>query len=142
MTLSLDAANAIVAGALRRAAELGCEPLTVAVLDPGGHVVALARQDGSGILRPQIATGKAWGALGMGFGTRELARRAQAVPHFVAALTAASEGRIVPVPGGVLVRGPDGAVLGAVGISGDTSERDEDCAIHGITAAGLEADPG
>ena len=99
------------------------KPLTVAVLDAGGHLVAFKREDGSSILRPQIAEGKAWGVLGMGFGGREFARRAQTGPVFLTALMAASGGRIVPAPGGVLIRAGDGAIIGAVGISGDTSEQ-------------------
>jgi uncharacterized protein GlcG (DUF336 family) len=104
--------------------------------------VALKREDNSSLLRPQIACGKAWGVLGMGFGGRELARRAAAAPAFVAALTAASEGRIVPVPGGVLIRDHAGTIIGGVGISGDLSEQDEACAVAGIKAAGLVADTG
>jgi uncharacterized protein GlcG (DUF336 family) len=138
--ITLDQATTIVEATLAKGRELGLDPLTVVVLDPGGHVVALEREDGSGILRPQIATGKAWGALGMGFAGRELARRAEENPVFVAALTAASGGRVVPVPGGVLIRTSDGALLGAVGVSGDTSDNDEECTAHGIRAAGLVAD--
>jgi uncharacterized protein GlcG (DUF336 family) len=138
--ITLDQATTIVDATLAKGRELGLDPLTVVVLDPGGHAVALKREDGSGILRPQIATGKAWGALGMGFASRELARRAEENPVFVAALTAASGGRVVPVPGGVLIRTSDGALLGAVGVSGDTSDNDEECTAHGIQAAGLVAD--
>jgi len=139
-TLTLAQASQIIDGALAHGRRLQLKPLTVAVLDAGGHLVALKREDGSSLLRPQIAQGKAWGVLGMGFGGRELARRAAAAPAFVAALADASEGRIIPVPGGVLVRA-DGAIIGAVGISGDLSEQDEACAIHGIESAGLIADP-
>ena len=105
--ITLNQATSIVEATLAKGRELGLDPLTVVVLDPGGHAVALKREDGSGILRPQIATGKAWGALGMGFASRELARRAEEDPVFVAALTAASGGRVVPVPGGVLIRAGD-----------------------------------
>jgi uncharacterized protein GlcG (DUF336 family) len=138
--IALAQATTIVEAALAKGRELGLEPLTVAVLDPGGHAVALQREDGSGILRPQIATGKAWGALGMGFASRELGRRAEADPVFVAALVGASGGRLVPVPGGVLIRTGDGALVGAVGVSGDASDKDEECAVHGVQAAGLVAD--
>jgi uncharacterized protein GlcG (DUF336 family) len=138
--ITLDQATIIVDATLARGRELGLDPLTVVVLDPGGHVVALKREDGSGILRPQIATGKAWGALGMGFASRELARRAEANPVFVTALTDVSGGRVVPVPGGVLIRSGEGALVGAVGVSGDTSDKDEECAVHGIQAVGLVAD--
>ena len=138
--ITLDQASTIADSTLARGRALGLDPLTVVVLDPGGHVVALKREDGSGILRPQIATGKAWGSLGMGFASRELARRAVESPSFVAALTDASGGRVIPVPGGVLIRTGDGGLVGAVGVSGDTSDNDEQCAVHGIQAAGLVAD--
>ncbi|HEX3972645.1 MAG TPA: heme-binding protein, partial [Stellaceae bacterium] len=108
----------------------------------GGHRVALKREDGSSILRPQIAEGKAWGTLGMGFGGREFARRVQGNPAFMTSLMVASEGRVVPNAGGVLIKDDAGNVLGAVGISGDTSENDEACAVAGIKAAGLKADTG
>jgi uncharacterized protein GlcG (DUF336 family) len=137
--LTLDAAVRVIDGALARGAELGCAPLTVVVLDAGGHDLALKRQDGAGILRSDIARGKAWGALGMGFSSRELAERAQKVPTFFGALAAVSGGRLVPAAGGVLIYDEARNLLGAIGISGDTSDRDEDCAIRGITAAGLEA---
>jgi uncharacterized protein GlcG (DUF336 family) len=117
-------------------------PMTVAVLDAGGHLVAFKREDKSGILRYDIAYGKAWGALGMGFGSRTLFERASSTPQFFNALYAASGGRVVTNPGGVLIRDTAGDVIGAVGISGDTSDKDEICAIAGIEAAGLTADPG
>jgi uncharacterized protein GlcG (DUF336 family) len=137
---SLNQASAIVDAALARARELGCPPMTVAVLDAGGHLLALKREDGSGILRPQIAQAKAWGALGMGHGTRALAERAAIAPGFYAALGDISGGRIAPVPGGVLVRGEQYDVIGAVGVSGDHPDKDEDCATHGIGSVGLRAD--
>jgi len=136
--LNLDQASTIVDAALAKGKETECQPLTVAVLDAGGHLVALKRQDGSGILRPEIATGKAWGALGMGIPSRVLGERPAG---FVNALMAASGGRVVPVPGGVLIRSGEGEVIGAVGISGDTSDRDEVCCIAGVAAAGLASDP-
>jgi uncharacterized protein GlcG (DUF336 family) len=140
--LTLAKASLIVDKALEHGRSLKLKPLTVAVLDAGGHLVALKREDGSSILRPQIAEGKAWGVLGMGFGGREFARRAQAAPVFLTALMAASGGRIVPVPSGVLIHAADGAILGSVGISGDTSEQDEACAVYGVKAAGLVPDTG
>jgi len=140
--LTLQQAAVIVDKALERGRERGFKPLTVAVLDDGGHLKAFKREDESSILRPEIATGKAWAALGMGFGGRELARRATAQASFISALVAVSGGRMVPGIGGVLIRGSDGSILGAVGISGDTGENDEVCAIHGIEATGLKADPG
>ena len=106
----------------------------------GWHIAA-KREDGAGILRIDIATGKAWGAIGMGYGTREIAARAQAVPAFIAAIGATSGGRIVPSPGGVLLL-RDGGVIGAVGVSGDTGDNDEAAALAGIAAAGLDAAPG
>ncbi len=137
MNISLQQAGTIVDAALKKAREIGCAPLTVAVLDSGGHLVAFKREDRSGILRHDIAAGKAWGALGMGFGTREIAERAQKMPAFIDALTTIAHGRIVPVPGGVLIRDAGGEIIGAVGVSGDTSDRDEICAVAGIEAAGL-----
>jgi uncharacterized protein GlcG (DUF336 family) len=138
--ITLEQAIRIASGTLARGREQNAKPLTVVVLDAGGHVVVTYREDRSGILRVQIATGKAWGALGMGVSSRELARRAANNPPFAAAMSAASEGRMIPVPGGVLIRG-DGDIIGAVGVSGDTSEVDEACAIAAVRAAGLEPEP-
>jgi uncharacterized protein GlcG (DUF336 family) len=140
--LTLKQASIIIDKALEKGRELGLKPLTVAVLDAGGHLTALKRDDGSSLLRPEIAGGKAWGALGMGFGGREFARRAAGNPVFIQALSAASGGRIIPVPGGVLIRDRAGAVVGAVGISGDTSENDELCAVYGVGCAELVPDTG
>jgi uncharacterized protein GlcG (DUF336 family) len=138
--LTLNHAQRIIAAALGKAADAKCAPLTVVVLDAGGHPVAMARQDGSGILRAEIAGGKAYGALGFGLGSRELREKN---PQFLAAVAAASGGRMVPVPGGVLVRDPkSGGVIGAVGISGDTADRDEACAVAGIEAVGLKPETG
>jgi uncharacterized protein GlcG (DUF336 family) len=145
MSMTLSQATTIVDAALRKGRETGCAPLAVAVLDDGGHLKAFAREDGAGILRPDIAVGKAWGALGMGVGTRALARRVAEQPlvqPFFAALNAMSGGRVVPVPGGVLVRDAGGTVIGAVGISGDTSDKDEACVLAGIATAGLTGDTG
>jgi uncharacterized protein GlcG (DUF336 family) len=136
--LGLSAAVKIAVEALKTGREKDCAPLTVAVLDAGGHLLAFMREDGSGILRPQIAIGKAWGALGLGMSSRALHAKSE---RFLSAIAAASQGRVVPVPGGVLVRGAQGAVLGAVGISGDAAEADEACAIAAIRAAGLASDP-
>ncbi|MEP9377317.1 heme-binding protein [Aquabacter sp. CN5-332] len=141
MSVSLAKADQIVDAALAKGRELNFEPLTVAVLDAGGHLVALKREDHSGILRPDVAIGKAWGALGMGFGSRELGERAVKVPHFMNALMAASGGRVVPVPGGVLIL-DGGNVIGSVGISGDTSDNDEVCCLAGIQAAGYVGQTG
>jgi uncharacterized protein GlcG (DUF336 family) len=141
-TLTLSAADMIVDKALEKGRELKLAPLTVIVLDAGGQTRVLKREDGSSLLRPEIAMGKAWGTLGMGFGGRDLARRAAKAPAFFNALSDMSGGRMVPVPGGVLIRSDAGELLGAVGISGDLSENDEVCAVHGIRAAGLTPDTG
>lgn len=145
--LTLDQAATIVDKALERGRELNLQPLTVVVLDAGGQLKAMKREDRSSLLRPEIAMGKAWGTLGMGFGGREFARRVAAGnTAFIQALTVASGGRIVPVPGGVLIRDAQGEIpgeiIGAVGISGDTSDQDETCAVYGITCAGLVPDTG
>ena len=141
-SVTLAQASIIVDKALEKGRELRLHPLTVVVLDAGGHPVVVKRADGSGIMRVDLATGKAWGALGMGLGSRDLAGRAAKQPTFFAALAAVSQGRLVPVPGGVLVREAGGGIIGAVGVSGDISDNDEKCAIAGIQAAGLTADPG
>ena len=140
--LNLNQAEIITDAALAAGQAHNMAPLTVVVLDAGGHVVVIKRQDKSGIGRVEIATGKAWGALGMGIGSRALAARAAKAPQFIGSLAVAFEGRIVPVPGGVLVSDAQGDIIGAVGISGDNSDNDELCAIAGIKAAGLKADPG
>ena len=143
--ITLQQATTVVEAALRKGRETGCAPLAVAVLDDGGHLKAFAREDGAGIIRPQIAVGKAWGALGMGMGSRALARRVAEQPQqapFFAALNAMSDGRVVPAAGGVLIRDGAGAVIGAVGISGDVSDKDEACALAGIEAAKLTGDTG
>jgi uncharacterized protein GlcG (DUF336 family) len=139
--VTLAQANAIVAAALAEGRRLKLMPLSVAVLDAGGHLVAFNREDRSGILRAEVAMGKAWGALGMGISTRLLRDRLADRPSFQAALAVASGGRLIPVPGGVLIRAEDREAIGAVGISGDTSDKDEACAIAGIKAAGLRPDP-
>ncbi len=141
-SLTLAQASTIVDVALKTARDKKFQPLSVAVLDPGGHLVAFKREDKSGILRFDIAFGKAWGALGMGLGSRTLAERAANTPQFFTMLAAVSQGRMVCNPAGVLIRDADGDVIGAVGISGDTADNDETCAIAGIEAAGLKADPG
>ena len=141
MALTLAAANMIVEAALRHGRSLDLAPLSVCVLDAGGHLVAFQREDRAGILRFDIAFGKAWGALGLGFGSRELASRAQANPIFISTAAAASGGRLIPVPGGVLMLS-GGEVIGAVGISGDLSDKDEACAVAAIAAAGLDGQTG
>lgn len=142
MTLTLDQASILVDAALAEGKARGLAPLCVVVLDAGGHALALKRDERASIGRPEIATGKAAGCLGMGFGGRELAKRAANMPAFFTALASAFPKGIVPVPGGVLIRDADGALLGAVGITGDSSDNDEICAVAGIAAAGLVADTG
>ncbi len=141
-SITLAQADQLVDAALAAGRAARMAPLTVVVLDAGGHVVAIKREDKSGIGRVEIATGKAWGALGMGIGSRSLAARAVKTPQFIASLAVAFAGRMMPAPGGVLVRDAQGDLIGAVGISGDNSDNDEFCAIKGIEAAGLKADPG
>lgn len=142
MALTLALARTIADATLVEGAARGFAPLCVVVLDTGGHALALLRDERASISRPEIATAKAAGCLGMGFGGRELARRAQAVPGFFAALTGIFPQGIVPVAGGVLIRDAGGALLGALGVSGDTSDNDEICAVAGIAVAGLVADTG
>lgn len=140
--ISLTQANAIIEVTLQKAAEMKLKPLTVAVLDAGGHLKALARQDGTSTLRPEMAQGKARGAVAMGLGSRALFKRAQEQPFFIQAVNALCDGSLVPVPGGVLVRDAAGVIVGAVGVTGDTSDNDEACAVAGIEAAGYTPDPG
>nr|WP_218852095.1 heme-binding protein [Nocardioides panaciterrulae] len=135
----METARRIVAGARAHAREAGLKPLTVVVLDGGGHVVAVEREDGSSNKRFEVGFGKAHGALSLGMGSRSLMARAEQQPFFIAAVTSAVGGALVPVPGGVLVRDAEGTLLGAVGITGDTSDNDEAAAVAGIEAAGLSA---
>jgi len=140
--ITLAQARTIIDVALKKGRELNLKPLVVAVLDAGGHLVAYAREDKSPILRYQIATAKAYGSLGMGMGSRGLFERAAKNPLFVQMLGMVSEGRAMGVPGGVLILDAQGDTVGAVGISGDTSDNDETCAVAGIEAAGLKAETG
>ncbi|MCX7863481.1 MAG: heme-binding protein [Novosphingobium sp.] len=137
--ISLEQARAVIAAARAKAREMALNPLTVVVLDAGGHLVAMEREDGCAHGRPDIAAGKAAGALAMGVSSRALGDMAAERPQFLAALSVAWQGRIIPAAGGVLIRDADGMLLGAVGISGDLSDRDEAAAIAGIEAAGLVA---
>jgi len=140
--LTLAQAEVIADAALAKGKALGLLPLCVQVLDAGGHVKVTKREDGASLARPEIAMGKAYGALAMGFGTRELARRAQAMSGFTNALSDLLGGKAVPAQGGVLIRDANNVLLGAVGISGDASAKDEECCIAGIEAAGLAPDTG
>lgn len=140
--LTLDTARQIVQAALGKGAELGLQPLSVAVLDASGTLKAFERQDGASLLRPKIAFGKAYGAIAMGMGTRALHARAEQQPYFINAMNALAGGDLVPVGGGVLIRDDQGRIIGAVGITGDTSDNDEICAVAGIEAVGFKPDTG
>ena len=140
-SLSLSLANAIVNECLAIWQRENLLPLSVAVLDAGGQLVAFQREDGCGILRYDIAFGKAWAALGMGMSTRLIRDRLANRPAFQGALAAASDGRFIPVPGGVLILNAQSTVIGAVGVSGDASDRDEYCAIEAIHFVGLGCEP-
>lgn len=140
--LDLDTARAIIAAARAAGAEHGYKPLTVVVLDAGAHVVAVEREDGASNGRFDIAFGKANGALALGMGSRAIMARAEQQAYFVAAAGAAVGGKLVPVPGGVLVRDKNGALVGAVGVSGDSSDNDETAALAGIEQVGLVGETG
>ena len=139
--LTLERALKIVEVAITTAAKNGLKPLAVAVFDARGALKAFAAQDGTSLRRGEIAKGKAEGALALGIGSRAITAMAVDRPHFVAAATHAARGSLVPVPGGVLIR-TAGTLIGAVGVSGDTSDNDEICALAGIEAAGFQGDPG
>jgi uncharacterized protein GlcG (DUF336 family) len=139
--LSLEIARKILDAALAKAVEKKLKPLVITVLDARGCVKASAAQDGTSLMRGEIAHGKGYGALALGMGSRALFQRAQEQAYFVSAVNTMAQGRLVPVPGGVLIQ-KDGVLLGAVGVSGDTSDNDEICAIAGIEAAGLKANAG
>ncbi len=142
MTLDLPTAQRLVAAALAHAREKAFKPLAVVVLDARGVVKAAAAEDGTSLKRFEVARGKAYGALSLGLGSRSIAKRAREQPSFVAAVTHAVGGDLVPVPGGVLLLSPGGDLLGAVGASGDTSDNDEAAVLSGIAGAGLRGDPG
>lgn len=136
--ITLAQANSIITAAFTHGQTLKLKPLSVAVLDAGGHLIAFQRQDGGSNLRPQIATAKASGALALGVSSRKIAEMAAERPTFIASLGPIAQAGIVPAAGGVIVLGADGAIIGAVGITGDTSDNDEACALAGIAAAGLK----
>ena len=138
--LSLDQASTIIDATLAKGREMGMRPLTVAVLDDGGNLKAFKKQDGASVMRYEIAFGKAWGAVGFGRSSRFLAGLADERPAFMSSIIAASGGRLVPVPGGVLIRDADGELVGSVGVTGDTSDNDESAAVAGVEAAGLVAE--
>ena len=140
--LSLDVARKILDVALAKGIEKKLKPLVITVLDARGCIKVTAAQDGTSLLRSEIAHGKAYGALALGMGSRAIFQRAQEQAYFVSAVNTMAQGALIPVPGGVLIQDASGALLGAVGVSGDTSDNDEVCAIAGIEAAGLKANPG
>jgi uncharacterized protein GlcG (DUF336 family) len=141
-SITLDEARSIISKTFAHGREMGFKPLSVCVLDAGGHLKAFEREDGASNMRFQIAHGKAFGAIGMGLGSRALMNRAEVQPYFVLSATGAFDGRLVPVPGGVLVRDGSGAIMGAVGVTGDTSDNDEAAAVSAIEAVGYAPDPG
>jgi uncharacterized protein GlcG (DUF336 family) len=139
--MKLAIAQKILDAALTHAGDHGLKPLAIGVLDARGALVAFAAQDGSSLKRGEIALAKAYGAIALGTGSRALMKRAETQAYFIAAATAAVGGALMPVPGGVLIKS-EGEIIGAVGISGDTSDNDESAAIAGITSVGLQADGG
>lgn len=137
--ISLEEASTVVDVTLQEGVRRGFQPLTAVVLDPGGHLVAAKRSDGSSIMRVDVAFAKAWGVLGMGWPAHEIVERAQRMPQFFATLGVIAGGRMVPVAGGVPIRDTAGHLVGSVGVSGDNSDNDQACAVAGIEAAGLTA---
>ncbi len=136
--IPLASARAIIDAALAKGAELGLKPLAVVVLDAGGHMIASVRQDGASLLRIQVATGKASGALALGISSRKIAEMAVERPTFVASLGPVAPAGVIPAAGGVIIVNGASEIIGAVGISGDLSDNDEICAIAGVDAAGLK----
>jgi uncharacterized protein GlcG (DUF336 family) len=138
-SITLVQAQAAANAALGKGREMALKPLTVAVLDAGGKLIVLLREDGSSNLRPAIATGKASGALALGISSRKIAEMAAERPTFVGSLAGIAESGVIPAAGGVIVVDAGGAAIGAIGVTGDTSDNDEICALAGIAAAGLSA---
>jgi uncharacterized protein GlcG (DUF336 family) len=141
VSINLETAKTITAGVRAAGRERGLKPLTVVVLDPGGHVISVEREDGASNNRFEIAYGKAYGALALGMGSRSLMARAEQQAYFINSAAAAIGGKLVPVPGGVLAKDETGTIIGCVGVSGDTSDNDELAAISGIECASLVAQP-
>ncbi len=141
MTLTLSVARTMIRAILDSGAEAGMKPLSVCVVDAGGYPIAFERSDGASPMRFAVAHGKANGAIQMGIGSRALYERAQAQPYFIQSMNTLAGGALVPVPGGVLIKS-NGTIIGAVGVTGDSSDNDEACAVAAITAAGFEADTG
>lgn len=139
--LPLEKANLIITQALERAREMNMQPVTVVVLDAGGHLKAMQREDGASMFRFDVATGKAWASVGMDAPSRALAERAKDNPNFFVTLAAAAGGRFLPQPGGVLIRDAQGHIVGAAGASGGTGDEDEAICAYGIDCAGFTSDP-
>ena len=137
--LTLEHANLIIEAALQNGGELALQPLSVAVLDAGACLIAFQRQDGASRIRPEIAIGKASGALALGVSSRKIADMAAERPQFIASLGPVSRDGVIPAAGGIIIKSASGAVLGAVGVTGDTSDNDEICAVAGVEKAGLVA---
>jgi uncharacterized protein GlcG (DUF336 family) len=139
--LTLSQANALIEAAFAKGAELGLKPLTVTIHDPGGHLIACQRQDGASNMRVKLAAGKASGALALGVSSRKIGDMALERPHFIAAVDTMGEGGMVPAAGGVIIADESGTILGAIGVTGDTSDNDEACALAAIANLGLSALP-
>ena len=138
--ITLDQANRIIAAILKRGAESDCRPISVIVVEPGCKVKAFQKEDGSSMIRFEMAYGKAYAALAMGRSSKLVRVRAEEKPIFMRYLVSASGEQIFPEGGGLQIRNADGEVIGAVGVTGDTEDRDEELAAHGIHAAGLKTD--
>lgn len=139
MAITLSQSRTLIDAALSKGRALDLKPLSVVVLDPRAAMVAMMSEDGVSQMRARIAYGKANAAIGLGMGTRALMNRAEQQAYFIQAVNGVAGGDMVPVPGGVLIQNADGVLLGAVGISGDTSDNDEAAAVAGIEATGLTA---
>lgn len=140
--LTLDTARKILDASLAKAAEMKLKPMAMVVLDARGAYKASVAQDGTSLMRNEVAHGKAYGALALGLGSRALFKRANEQPYFIDAMNTMARGALVPVPGGVLIKDKSGKLLGAIGLSGDTSDNDETCAVAAIESVGLSADVG
>ncbi len=138
--LTLAQANRIIEAVLTRGAELQCRPLAVIVVEPGCKVKAFQKEDGCSMIRFEMAFGKAYAALALGRSSRLVRVRNEEKPAFMRYLIAASDDQLFPEGGGMQIRDPGGQVIGAVGVTGDTEDRDEQLAVHGIHAAGLKTD--
>lgn len=139
-SVTLDQANRVITAILKRGAEMGCRPLSVVVVEPGAVVKAFQKEDGSSMVRFEMAYGKAYASLALGRASRLVKIRNEEKPAFMRYLLSATDNKIFPEGGGMLIRAENGEVIGAVGVTGDTEDRDEELAIHGIHAAGLKTD--